>query len=94
MQTQATGSHAHTTNAIGVHPLFTAEIDASFNPSDLTDDDQAEFKRIELHQLAYNELGRARHALLGFSGDYAGGIARAQKAIAAMQVLALIDGRA
>lgn len=71
-----------------------APIDRHINPADLTDDDRAEFQRMELHQRAYNELGRARHALLGFSTDYTRASAHAQSAIAAMAELALIDGRA
>lgn len=92
MQTQATGTTAP--NAIGVHPLFTADIDRDINPVDLTPDDRAEIQRIELHQAAFNELTRARHALLRFSTDYAGAIQHAQSAIAAMAALALMNGRA
>ena len=92
MQTQATGTTAP--NAIGVHPLFTADIDCDINPVDLTPDDRAEFERIELHQTAYNELGRARHALLHFSANYAGAVQHAQSAIAAMTALSSMSGRA
>ena len=71
-----------------------APIDASINLADLTPDDRAEIQRIELHQAAYNELGRARHALLHFSTDYAGAITRAESAIAAMTALSSMSGRA
>lgn len=88
------GIIAHTPNAIDVHPLFTVDIDRHISPDDHTDDDRAEFRRMALHQAAYNDLSRARHALLHFSTDYAGAIASAESAIAAMAALALMNGRA
>lgn len=93
MQTQATGNTAHTPNAIGVHPLFTAEIDRYINharPESIRD----EARRMALHQTAYNELGRARAALLRFSTDYAGAMQHAESAIAAMAALSSMNGRA
>lgn len=92
-QTTTTGNHAHTFDAFKALGRF-APIDATINPAELTTDDRAELQRIELHQVAYNQLGRARHALLHFSTDYAGAIAQAESAIAAMAALALMNGRA
>ena len=88
-----TGNHAQAFAHLTRMGTF-APIDASINPADLTPDDRAEIQRIELHQAAFNELTRARHALLRFSTDYAGAIQHAQSAIAAMTALALINGRA
>jgi hypothetical protein len=92
-QTTITGNHAHSFDAFKDLGRF-APIDATINPVELTASDRAELQRIELHQVAYNQLGRARHALLHFSTDYAGAIANAESAIAALAALALMNGRA
>lgn len=88
-QTTTTGNHAHTLAKLATR----TPIDATVNPADLTDSDRAELRRIEMHQAAYNQLGRARHALLHIGTDYAGAIANAESAIAAMSALALMNGR-
>jgi len=85
-----TGTHAHPLAAFKEMGRF-APIDENLTEADLTDDDRAEFQRMELHQRAYNELGRARCALLHFSTDYTRASAHAQSAIAAMAELALMN---
>ena len=92
-QTTTTGSTAHPLAVFKDLGRF-APIDENLTDADLGDNDRAEAERIKLHQVAYNELGRARHMLLHFTSDYAGAIAKAEAAIAAMAALALMNGRA
>jgi hypothetical protein len=50
----------------------------------------AEFKRMALQQEAFNALARAQRELLASRSDYPNAIKQAERAIAAMQALALV----
>ena len=67
-----------------------APIDAGLNPADFTDNDHAEFERMALQQEAFNALARAQRELLASRSDYPNAIKQAERAIAAMQALALV----
>lgn len=93
-----TGNHAHTLPAqlaIAHQMGRFAPIDSTLTDADLNDCDRSELRMIELHQQAYNALGRARtHLLRHGAGNTQQAIAQAEHAISAMAALYLMNGRA